>query len=147
MDVPTRTIELLARQQTRSSLDAFVSLLSNPFAQSATCLQIEKNAFWSALGTSIGGSALIACLFCFVRPYNSVVYAPRSRHADSKHAPPPVGKGVLDWVAPVMRTKEQDLVEKVGLDATIFLRFANMCRNIFICITIVGCAILIPINL
>ncbi|KAH0321498.1 hypothetical protein KCU74_g9369, partial [Aureobasidium melanogenum] len=78
MDVPTKTIQLLARSTTQSSLDTFVSLLSNPFAQS-----IEKNAFWSALGTSIGGSALIACLFCFVRPYNSVVYAPRSRHADS----------------------------------------------------------------
>ncbi|KAI5202790.1 hypothetical protein E4T39_04449 [Aureobasidium subglaciale] len=131
MDVPTRTINLLARQKTQSSLDAF----------------IEKNAFWSALGTSLGGSALIACLFCFARPYNSVVYAPRSRHADVKHAPPPVGKGVLDWLSPVIKTKEQELVEKVGLDATIFLRFANMCRNIFTCITIVGLAILVPINI
>ena len=110
-------------------------------------MQFEKTAFWSALGTSIGGSALIACLFCFARPYNSVVYAPRSRHADSKHAPPPVGKGVLDWISPVIKTKELELVEKVGLDATIFLRFANMCRNIFTCITIVGLAILVPINL
>lgn len=51
------------------------------------------------------------------------------------------------WVAPVLRTKEQDMILQVGLDATVFLRFLRMCRNIFIVITILGCAIIIPVNL
>lgn len=99
------------------------------------------------MGTSIGGFLLIAAAFCILRPHNNVVYAPRAKHADEKHAPPPVGKGVFDWVAPVVRTKEQALVDKIGLDATIFLKFTKMCRNIFTCVTIVGCGALIPINL
>jgi hypothetical protein len=35
----------------------------------------------------------------------------------------------------------------MGLDATVFLRFTRMCRNIFLTISVLGCCILIPINL
>jgi hypothetical protein len=38
------------------------------------------------------------------------------------------------------------LIALVGLDATIFLRVLRMCRNIFLIVAVVGCAILIPIN-
>lgn len=58
-----------------------------------------------------------------------------------------MGKGTLAWFTPVVRTKEQDLIHFVGLDATIFLRFARMCRNMFLSLAVVGCGILIPINL
>jgi calcium permeable stress-gated cation channel len=99
------------------------------------------------VGTSIGFTALIAIAFSFLRPYNSVVYAPKLKHADDRHAPPPVGRGVFAWVTPVLKTKEQDIILQVGLDATIFLRFLRMCRNMFLVITILGCAIIIPVNL
>ena len=39
------------------------------------------------------------------------------------------------------------LVEKVGMDATLFLKFTKMCRNIFTCIAIIGCGVVIPVNL
>ena len=42
--------------------------------------------------------------------------------------------------------KEQDLVEKIGLDAVIFLRFLRMIRNMFVVLTILGCVILIPVT-
>ena len=51
------------------------------------------------------------------------------------------------WVIPVIRTKEQDLIQQVGLDATIFLRFTRMCRNMLVIIAVIGCLILIPTNL
>lgn len=47
----------------------------------------------------------------------------------------------------MLRTKEQDLIRYVGLDATVFLRFTRMCRNMFLTISLLGCCILIPINL
>lgn len=46
-----------------------------------------------------------------------------------------------------MRTKEQDLVDKLGMDAAIFMRFTRMMRNIFTLLAIVGCGVLIPINI
>lgn len=85
-----------------------------------------------------------AGIFCLLRPYNSVVYAPRAKHADSKHAPPQLSKGVFDWIPPIAKTKEQDFVDKVGLDAAVFMRVNRMLRSIFIILSVVGCGVLIP---
>lgn len=38
------------------------------------------------------------------------------------------------------------MVEKIGLDAVVFLRFLRMLRNIFLVLSIFGCGILIPVN-
>lgn len=46
-----------------------------------------------------------------------------------------------------MSTREEDLADRIGLDATIFLRFTKMCRNIFLILSIIGCAVLIPVNI
>jgi hypothetical protein len=85
--------------------------------------------------------------FSLLRPYNSLVYAPKLKIADDRHAPPPMGKGILAWVGPVLKTKEQELVGLIGLDATVFLRVLRMCRNIFLVLMVLGCGVLIPINL
>lgn len=58
-----------------------------------------------------------------------------------------MGKGLFSWLKPVLRTKEDDLVDRIGLDATVFLRFAKMLRNIFIFLSIIGCTVMIPVNL
>lgn len=46
-----------------------------------------------------------------------------------------------------MKTKEPELVEKVGLDAAVFLRFSRMMRNMFLVLAVVGNAVIIPTNL
>ncbi|MCJ1466604.1 hypothetical protein MMC07_005224, partial [Pseudocyphellaria aurata] len=89
---------------------------------------------------------VVALLFSLLRPRNSVVYAPKLKYADAKHAPPAIGKGLFAWFTPLTRTKESQLVDKVGLDGTVFLRFTRMCRNIFLVLSVVGIAILIPAN-
>jgi hypothetical protein len=58
-----------------------------------------------------------------------------------------VGKGIFSWITPVIRTREPQLIDTVGLDAALFLRFTKMCRNILICMSIIGCAVMIPVNL
>lgn len=89
---------------------------------------------------------MITVLFSLMRPHNSVVYAPKLRYADDKHAPPRIGKGIFAWFGPVISTKEAQLVDKIGLDGTIFLRFTRMCRNIFAVLTIVAIGVLVPTN-
>jgi hypothetical protein len=98
------------------------------------------------LASSVGITAAIAICFSFLRPYNSVVYAPKLKHADEKHAPPPLGKGVFAWIGPLWKTTEQDLVNLVGMDATIFMRFTRMCRDMLLVLSVLGCCILIPVN-
>ena len=89
---------------------------------------------------------LITLAFSLMRPHNSVVYAPKLKYADDKHAPPRIGKAIFAWFWPVASIKEAELVEKVGLDGAIFLRFTRMCRDIFALVTIVAIAVLLPAN-
>ncbi|KAI0185741.1 hypothetical protein EV127DRAFT_463696 [Xylaria flabelliformis] len=121
--------------------DQFLKLIQNPFNT-----QLSEKAFWSSFGYSFGAALLFALLFCVLRPYNGTVYAPRLKHADEKHAPPPVDKGVFSWVSPVVKTREQVLAEKIGVDATLFLRFTKMSRNLMIVLSVIGCGVYIPLN-
>lgn len=50
------------------------------------------------------------------------------------------------WIGPLWKTNEKDIVRLVGMDAAIFLRFTKMCRNMFVIMAILGCAVLIPVN-
>ncbi|EGE01538.1 DUF221 domain-containing protein [Trichophyton equinum CBS 127.97] len=132
---------LAQRDAPSSGAEEFLKLISNPFTS-----ELNYNAFWVSLGTSIGITAGLALLFSLARPRNSVVYAPKLKHADKAHAPPPLGKGIFAWITPIIKLKEDELVERMGMDATIFLRFTRMCRNMFCVMSIVGCLIMIPIN-
>jgi len=124
-----------------STGEQVLQLVANPFQAS-----IQYNAFWASLATSLGFSAALALLFCFVRPRNNIVYAPRLKNADKDHAPPPLGKGLFSWVKPVNKASESFLMEKIGMDAVIFLRLTRMLRNIFLVLGLVGIAIMIPVN-
>jgi hypothetical protein len=138
----TTGVSLLRRQTTGDpALNRFLQLVQSPFKQSFT-----TNAFLASLGTSIGISLSIFGVWCALRPYNTLVYAPKLRHADSKHAPPPIGKGLFSWFPPLLKCHEADLVDKIGMDATIFLRFMRLCRTMFFFLGIIGCLVMIPVN-
>jgi len=124
---------------TPSSTDKFLSDIQNPFKS-----ELQQDALISSLAFTLPLTILIALLFCFIRPYNNVVYAPRAKYADSKHAPPPITKGLFSWIKPLVSTKESDLVERVGLDAAVFMRVNRMFRNIFTVLAVIGSAVLIP---
>lgn len=61
-------------------------------------------------------------------------------------APPRPSDSFLGWVSPLLHTKEPELIDKIGLDAAIFLRFLRMCRWLFSAIAALTCAVLIPVN-
>ncbi|PGH18050.1 hypothetical protein AJ79_00676 [Helicocarpus griseus UAMH5409] len=132
---------ILVAREGKSPADQFLEMIQNPFSSA-----FRLDAFWASFGTSVGLTLLLALLFSLFRPRNSLVYAPKIKHADRKHAPPEVGKGFLAWLTPVMKTKESQLVDAIGLDATVFLRFTRMCRNMFTAMSIIGCFVMIPIN-
>ncbi|EXJ87769.1 hypothetical protein A1O1_04696 [Capronia coronata CBS 617.96] len=124
-----------------STGEQVLQLLSNPFQAS-----LQTNAFWVSLGTSLGISVALALLFCFMRPRNTIVYAPKLKNADTDHALPPLQKGLFSWIKPVHTANEPYLVEKIGMDAVIFLRFTRMLRNIFTVVGFLGLVIMIPVN-
>ncbi|KAK8120213.1 hypothetical protein PG999_004333 [Apiospora kogelbergensis] len=121
----------------------FLQYIQSPFNT-----QLTTKAFWSSFGYSISGAVLCAVLFCLLRPHNKTIYAPRLKHiSDGKRVPPAISNGVFGWVQPVVKTRDQALVEKIGQDATVFLHFTAMCRNITIFLSIIGCGVYIPLNI
>ncbi|KAF3045490.1 hypothetical protein E8E12_007811 [Didymella heteroderae] len=131
---------LFTRQDQPSSGDEFLDLIADPFSTS-----IQQSSIYAAIVYSFVITGLLFLVFCFLRPKNNRVYAPRAKHADEKHRPQPLGNGPFDWIKAVTRSKEQELVDKIGLDAVLFLRFLRMIRNIFVVLSVIGCAILIPV--
>lgn len=75
------------------------------------------------------------------------MYAPKLKHADEKHAPPPLGRKVWSWIPPLWNTTEIEFIQVAGMDAAIFMRFICMLRNIFVVLSVFVLAILIPVNL
>lgn len=96
---------------------------------------------------AIFGSLILFIIFCTLRPRHNVVYAPKIKYADEKTRPQPLSKHPLSWVKYVLFTaKEDDYLQKSGLDAVVYIRFTAMCRNIFAILSIFGILVIIPIN-
>ncbi|KAF4506198.1 hypothetical protein G6O67_006302 [Ophiocordyceps sinensis] len=141
MDPPKAMLRPLASRDEDPGQE-LLKLLKDPFQG-----QLAAASLYSALGISLGFTAFIAICFSFMRPYNQAIYAPKLKHADEKHAPPPIGRKPWSWITPLTKTNEAALMQQVGMDATIFLRFIRMCRNMFLVLTLVGVGILVPVNL
>jgi hypothetical protein len=151
-------MDVRRRQDGESSTDRFLNLIADPFQGEVSpvvqhypsrvliCIKVQQNSIYAAIVYSFVVSGLLFLIFCFLRPRNSRVYAPRAKHADEKHRPSTLGKKPFSWLSAIKDVKEQDLVDKIGLDAVIFLRFMRMIRNIFVVVTVFGLGILIPIN-
>ncbi|ORY08733.1 hypothetical protein BCR34DRAFT_517422 [Clohesyomyces aquaticus] len=131
----------LAPRQSTASTDQFLNLIADPFQT-----EIQANSIYAAVIWSFAVSGGLFLVFCWLRPHSPSVYAPRAKHADEKHAPLPLDRKPFSWFRAIKNVKEQELVEKIGLDAVVFLRFLTMIRDIFIVLTIIGCGILIPVN-
>lgn len=75
------------------------------------------------------------------------MYAPKLKHADEKHAPPPIGKSPWAWFNPLWNTSEEGLIGQIGMDATIFLRFIRMLRNLFLVLSLIYVCVIVPVNI
>ncbi|CAN9312591.1 unnamed protein product [Alternaria alternata] len=134
-------MDVWRRQNGESGTDKFLDLIADPFQG-----EIQENSIYAAIVYSFVISGLLVVVFCFLRPRNSRVYAPRAKHADEKHRPKQLDKKPFSWLDAVKNVKEQELVDTIGLDAVVFLRFLRMIRDIFMVLTVVGVGILIPVN-
>jgi len=108
--------------------------------------QFGITAIVAGLVTSAVISSIVFVIFSVLRPRHKIVYAPKLKYASEKRAPPPIDDGLFSWLKPVWQCTDEYLLERIGLDAVLFLRFWRMCRNIFICIGLLGITVIIPFN-
>ncbi|KAF9209614.1 hypothetical protein BGZ49_002770 [Haplosporangium sp. Z 27] len=109
--------------------------------------ELQPMALAINLGTNIGLSILTLGAFCWLRPKNGVIYARKYKSSPQDKRAPKLDEGYFSWVGPVWHCSDEVLVDKIGLDAVVFIRFVRMCRNVFFVMAIVGCCALIPINI
>lgn len=104
----------------------------------------------AAVGSQVALMSIISTVtivvFNVLRPKNKVIYEPKVKYHVGNKQPPRISDSLFGWLPPLIRTKEPELVDKLGLDAVTFLRFTRMTRSLYSAIAFTCCAILIPIN-
>jgi len=75
-----------------------------------------------------------------------MVYQPKLKYHVGDKKPPEISNGMFAWIPPLIHSKEDYLLDKIGLDAVIFLRFLRLLRWLFAGVAFIGCAVLIPIT-
>ncbi|KAJ8328094.1 hypothetical protein QVD99_000614 [Batrachochytrium dendrobatidis] len=88
----------------------------------------------------------LVCLlvFCIVRTCFLDIYSPR--RVLTRGRPPKLKKGLFSWIPVVFSTNETVLINTVGLDGVMFLRFFKMGYTMFFIFSILGVGILAPTN-
>jgi len=68
------------------------------------------------------------------------------KYHEGDKPPPRISDSIFGWLPPLINTKETELLDKIGLDAVTFLRFLRLMRWLFTGVSVLTCAVLIPIN-
>ncbi|KAI8137308.1 hypothetical protein BJV82DRAFT_674900 [Fennellomyces sp. T-0311] len=97
-------------------------------------------------------SLVVILCVSYLRPRHSLAYpvakstidSPRnsSDSSDTKIAQ----LGWSDWLKQLYKVSDEFLIERIGFDAVLYLRFMRLLRNILVVLTITGFAVLMPIN-
>ncbi|KAF8161274.1 hypothetical protein B0H34DRAFT_840346 [Crassisporium funariophilum] len=105
----------------------------------------------TAVGTQVLIMTILSLLtiitFNLARPGNKVIYEPKLKYHAGDNAPPHISDSFCGWLPPLIHTKQPELVRKIGLDAVAFLRFLHLLRWLFTLTALIGCGILIPLDL
>ncbi|TFY61331.1 hypothetical protein EVJ58_g4587 [Rhodofomes roseus] len=104
-----------------------------------------------AVGSQVALMSIVSfatiLVFNVLRPKNKIVYEPKVKYHVGDKRPPRMSDSLLGWLPPVLHTKEPELVDKIGLDAAIYLRFLRMLRWLFTAVTFICCAVLMPLDI
>ncbi|KAG0326882.1 hypothetical protein BG000_001213 [Podila horticola] len=103
-------------------------------------------AFTSSLLVNTAVAAAMFVAFCIVRHWNRKIFQPRTYLVPEDVRSPPLPPGIFSWVTASFSVRDNELLDKVGLDAYMFLRFLRMSAMFFAGCTLLGIPILIPIN-
>ncbi|KAJ2710328.1 phosphate metabolism protein 7 [Coemansia spiralis] len=113
--------------------------------------------FVSSLVFNLVLAVAIFIAFCVLRPRFKRVYAPRTYavgkeyvvllgHAALKRSAS-IGGGVLAWIPAVLRLREDKIIERVGLDTYMFLRYMRSMFVIFTVLSILSLVTILPVNI
>ncbi|KAG0233519.1 hypothetical protein BGX31_004812 [Mortierella sp. GBA43] len=97
------------------------------------------------LAISIGLGVTSFLIFCVLRTRWTVLFAPRSKLR--RHTPPVLSSRFFAWVPELLRISEDELLDCVGLDAVMLLRFFHSSMKLFATCMIPGLLVIMPVNM
>ncbi|KAG2228857.1 hypothetical protein BDF21DRAFT_422864 [Thamnidium elegans] len=93
----------------------------------------------------ICAGVLIFLVFCFSRTRVPVLFAPRRNM--KRHKPPELPTTFFGWIVPLLKIGDEEMLENVGLDALLMLKFVTMCIKIFGICSALGLIVFIPLTM
>ncbi|KAI1312658.1 hypothetical protein EDD11_002895 [Mortierella claussenii] len=120
---------------------------SNSPVKGQLSVDVSIKAFTSSLqfNAAVGLGTFVA--FCIVRHWSKKIYQPRTYLVSKDIRSPDLPPGAFSWITASFKVKDTELLDKVGLDAYMFLRFLRMSAMYFAGCTLFSVPILIPINM
>ncbi|KAJ2375688.1 hypothetical protein IW150_002411, partial [Coemansia sp. RSA 2607] len=103
-------------------------------------------------GTNLGMQAAVAggffvvfvLLFGVLRQRWPYIFSPRTRLTIT--APAALPGGLFGWVGVTLKTPESHVLNTLGLDCVVFLRFYKMCLRLLLDVCVLSMAVIWPIN-
>ncbi|KAF8926693.1 hypothetical protein EDD21DRAFT_391816 [Dissophora ornata] len=111
-----------------------------------TTIDASIGTFTSALIFNGAVGAAVFLAFGVVRHWSKKVYQPRTYLVNEDVRSPELPTGMFSWITASFSIEDNVLVERIGLDAYMFVRFLRMAAILFTGFTLVAIPILIPIN-
>lgn len=64
----------------------------------------------------------------------------------NRNRPPSIeSTGWLSWIKPVLRVKDETLIQQIGCDAVLYIRFVRLLRKLLFCMSAIGLGALVPV--
>ncbi|CAG8547622.1 7201_t:CDS:2 [Paraglomus brasilianum] len=114
-------------------------------ADEQTNVDSSTATFVSAVVFNGGITIGVYLAFSIIRSWNKRIFEPKTYLVEERKRSPPPGR-FFGWVKSVLTVSQQDVINRAGLEAYLFLRFFKMCTSLFVLFSIVGVGILVPLN-
>ncbi|CAO3612958.1 unnamed protein product [Cunninghamella blakesleeana] len=115
--------------------------------QKAQEASLDLKAMGIQIGINLAISIIVVTGFCILRPKHNLVYAPKYKYLSENKKPPKIGNEYFAWVKVLFKAKDDFLLERLGYDAILFLKFLRLLRKILLIMSIIGVFALIPMNI
>ncbi|CAO3564743.1 unnamed protein product [Mortierella alpina] len=96
-----------------------------------------------AISIALGLGSFLA--FCTLRTRWPVIFAPRTKL--QRHTPPKLSPKFFKWIKELLNIEESDVLDCVGLDAAMLLRFFKVSAQLFAACMVPGILIILPVNM
>ncbi|KAJ1742306.1 phosphate metabolism protein 7 [Coemansia sp. RSA 1821] len=121
--------------------------MSSSSAESDNTSDNSVPTFTSSLIFNVVVGAAIFVAFCILRPRFKRVYAPRTYAVGKEKRSPPISNWPLAWIPAVLKVDDDAIVQRVGLDTYMFLRYMRSIFVIFVVLSFLSLVTILPVNI